>query len=461
MSFDSLDLDTRLKENLKTMNFVQMTPVQEESLPHIISGKDLIVQAKTGSGKTVAFGLGVINALDVKNTRVQTLILCPTRELSEQVASELRTLCRSIPHIKILTITGGKSEYHQERSLAHGAHIVVGTPGRVRKLLRRRILELKQVHSLVLDEADRMLEMGFEEDLDTITNFVPDERQTLLFSATFPDNIRELADKVLLPEAVEIHVADKSSDDTAHISETFYSLASHKDKTKSLIRVLGKFQPERFIVFCKTKRITDDLANALEKEGMEVESIHGDLEQRDRDLTLVMFSNKSLSGLIATDVAARGIDIKGLDMVINYDLPTDPEVYVHRIGRTGRAGESGASVSFMVPQELELVERIGEYQNKVHPFVELDDSEEPQKYNLMPEMATLYISGGKRDKLRPGDIVGAIVGESGIDFSHIGDIHVGPITTYVAITRDMAKSVCQSLRNGKIKNRKFKVGVVD
>ncbi len=458
MSFASLDLDSRLKENLETMNFTQMTPVQEEALPHILKGKDLIVQAKTGSGKTVAFGLGVIHALDVKNTRVQTLILCPTRELSEQVATELRTLCRTIPHIKVLTITGGRSEYHQERSLGHGAHIVVGTPGRVRKLLRRRILELNHVKSFVLDEADRMLEMGFEEDLDTITNFVPDERQTLLFSATFPENIRDLADKVLRKDATQILVDDK--EDTSHISETFYSLASHKDKTKSLIQVLGEHRPERFIVFCKTKRIADDLANALEKEGLEVESIHGDLEQRDRDLTLTMFSNKSLSGLVATDVAARGIDIKSLDMVINYDLPTDPEVYVHRIGRTGRAGEQGISVSFMVPQELELVERIGDYQRKRHDFHELSEEEDIPKYNQMPSMATLYISGGKRDKLRPGDIVGAIVGESGIDSTHIGDISVGPITTYVALKRDLAQQVCDSLRQGKIKNRKFKIGLI-
>lgn len=458
MSFDSLDLDPRLKENLVSMNFTEMTAVQKEALPHILKGEDLIAQAKTGSGKTVAFGLGVINALDVKNTRVQTLIICPTRELSEQVATELRTLCRTIPHVKVLTITGGRSEYHQERSLSHGAHIVVGTPGRVRKLLRRRILDLHQVKTFVLDEADRMLDMGFEEDLDTITNFVPEKRQTLLFSATFPENISVLSERVLKAQAKHVKVSEGK--EVSHISETFYSLGSHKDKTKSLIQVLGETKPERFIVFCKTKRIADDLANALEKVGLEVESIHGDLEQRDRDLTLAMFSNKSLSGLIATDVAARGIDIKSLDMVINYDLPTDPEVYVHRIGRTGRAGENGVSVSFMVPQELELVERIGEYQSKVHSFVELTLKDDVPKYDRMPAMATLYVSGGKRDKLRPGDLVGAIVGESGIESSEIGDIQVGPITTYVAIKRELAKLVCESLRQGKIKNRKFKVGLI-
>ena len=456
MSFQNLNLDQRLKNNLKSLKFTEMTPVQEQALPLIIKGEDLIAQAKTGSGKTVAFGLGVINKLDVKNTRVQTLILCPTRELSEQVAGELRTLCRTIPHIKILTITGGKSEYHQENSLRHGAHVVVGTPGRVRKLLARKILELDQVHTFVLDEADRMLEMGFEEDLNTITNFVPFERQTLLFSATFPENIETLSKKVLKENITHIKVEDTAPKNL--IAESFYLLESHKDKMKTLLDILSFHKPERFIVFCKTKRISDDVANFLEDNGLEVESIHGDLEQRDRDLALTMFSNKSLSGLVATDVAARGIDIKSLDMVINLDLPLDPEVYVHRIGRTGRANEEGVAVTFYVEQEYEKVLAIGEYLNKEYPINELPKVE--TAYDLKPTMGTLYISGGKRDKLRPGDLVGAIVNEAHVEASEIGDINVGTITTYVAIKKPQLDHVCRQLQKGKIKNRKFKVGKV-
>ncbi len=459
MSFDSLDLDQRLKENLQTLNFVEMTPIQEQALPIILKGEDLIAQAKTGSGKTVAFGLGVINSLDIKNTRTQSLILCPTRELSEQVATELRTLCRSIPHIKILTLTGGKSEYHQEKSLAHGAHIIVGTPGRIRKLLMRKILQLSHVKSFVLDEADRMLDMGFEEDLKTITNYVPEERQSLLFSATFPDNIRDLAHHVLLPSASEVKIEEEKVESS--IEELFFQVESHKDKLNCLLHILSQYQPERFIVFCKTKRIADDTANALEDKGLEVESIHGDLEQRDRDLALTMFSNKSLSGLIATDVAARGIDIKSLEMVVNFDLTPDPEVYVHRIGRTGRAGEKGLAVSIVVIQEAESIQKIEEYKDCIFNVQKFEKTESAHDYVQKPKMATLYISGGKRDKLRPGDIVGAIVGEAKIGFEEIGDINIGTISSYVAVNRSVAQLVSKSLQRGKIKNRKFKVGIID
>ncbi|MGI4991857.1 ATP-dependent RNA helicase DbpA [Halobacteriovorax sp. GFR7] len=454
-SFTNLKIDKRLKNNLNDLKFETMTPIQEKSLPIILEGKDIIAQAKTGSGKTVAFGLGVLNSIDIKQTRPQCLILCPTRELAEQVAMELRKLARSIANMKVLTITGGRSEYHQEKSLSHGAHIIVGTPGRVLKLLKRKVLILDFVKNYVLDEADRMLDMGFYEDISRISAFVPKQRQTLLFSATFPDDIEELS-KRLQNDAVRLSV-DVAHEET-NIKEEFIKLDSHKDKMAMLLKVLGKYQAKRFIIFCKTKKITDVVADELHKSGVAVESIHGDLDQNERTAVLTMFSNKSLSGVVATDVAARGIDIKDLDLVVNFDLSNDPEVYVHRIGRTGRAGNEGRAVSFFVEQEADSLESIKEYQARNYEVIKPDAFDDAGEYNIRPEMATIYIHAGKRDKLRPGDFVGAIVGESGIDSQDIGDISVTKNMSYVAVKADLIKHVVHSLRKGKIKKRRFKLG---
>jgi len=455
--FENLNLDSRLKKNLCDLNFEAMTPIQEKSLPIILEGNDIIAQAKTGSGKTATFGLGVLNGIDIKQTRPQSLILCPTRELAEQVAKELRTLARTVPNMKVLTITGGKSEYHQEKSLMHGAHIVVGTPGRILKLLRKRVLKLEHINSYVLDEADRMLDMGFREDIFEISQFVPEKRQTLLFSATFPKDIEELSLE-LQKDAIMVSVDVSHNDDV--IREEFIELESHKDKIAALLKVLGNYQSERFIIFCKTKRISDSVADELYENGVSVASIHGDLDQNERTAVLTMFSNNSLSGIVATDVAARGLDIKGLDLVVNFDIPNDPEVYVHRVGRTGRAGNEGNAVSFITPQESSPFEQILKYQNKEHELKSIGSFDHLETYKVQPPMMTLFISGGKRDKLRPGDIVGAIVGESKIDFSNIGDISITNVTSYVAIKADQAKHVCNRLNAGKIKNRKFKVGLL-
>ena len=249
MSFNELALDPRLVKNLGELNFTLMTPIQKSSLPHLLNDKDMIAQAETGSGKTLAFGLGILNKIKVKNTRPQSLVLCPTRELAEQVATELRKIGRLIPNIKVLTITGGKSEYQQERSLAHGAHIVVGTTGRVRKLLNRKVLNLEFVETYVLDEADRMLDMGFIEDIEEITDYLPREHQTLLFSATFPDNIKELSQQIQRDDV--IHVKEEVSEKDL-IEEVFFRLDDHKEKTSALLTVLGEYQPQQFIIFCKT-----------------------------------------------------------------------------------------------------------------------------------------------------------------------------------------------------------------
>jgi len=456
-SFTNLSLKKELLTNLEELGFSSMTPIQSSSLPLILEGRDVIAQAKTGSGKTAAFGLGVLNSLDVKNTRVQCLILCPTRELVEQVASEVRRLARMLKNVKVLTITGGKSEYFQERSLAHGAHIVVGTPGRVLKLCKKNILKLNTANTLILDEADRMLDMGFHEDIMEISSFIPKERQTNLFSATFPDEIKNLGSK-LQTDAIMVKVDSEHSVDV--IEESFFLLDSHRDKDRALLKVLDVYRPERFIVFCKTKQITNDVADFLDENSIYAEAIHGDLVQEERTEVLTMFSNRSLSGLVATDVAARGLDIKDLGLVINFDIPSQPEIYTHRIGRTARAGKTGLAISFYTERETYKIDAISELQNKKIVPSLIDDLAESKNYDLIPEMTTIYISGGKRDKLRPGDIVGAIVGETGLDFKVIGEISISKITTFVAIKSENVDEVILKLNKGKIKNRNFKVGKV-
>ncbi len=455
--FEKLELDPRIISNLSDLNFKTMTPIQAKSLPLILAGSDVIAQAKTGSGKTVAFGLGIINALDVKVTRPQSLILCPTRELADQVAKEMRRMARTIPNVKILTITGGKSEFQQEKSLNHGAHIIVGTPGRVLKLLKRRILNLDLVKYFVLDEADRMLDMGFSEDLHKIEVFIPNERQTLLFSATFPEDIIDLGSKIQRG-AVEVSV--DTFHDESIIKEEFIELDSHKDKDDVLLKILAHYQASQFIIFCKTKIICDNVAKKLRQMKVSAKAIHGDLDQNERTKVLTQFSNSSLCGIVATDVAARGIDIKGIDLVINYDLTNDPEVYVHRVGRTGRAGNIGHAVSFVTPNEDEVFARICDYQGSDFKLKRIDDFNIDQEYEVTPKMKTIYISGGKKDKLRPGDIVGAIVGEAGVSADLIGDISITPVISYVAVDASEVQQICDSLSEGKIKKRRFRVGIL-
>lgn len=454
--FESLQLKSELLENLKTLDFNEMTPIQKESLPIILNGRDVIAKAKTGSGKTAAFGLGILNKLNSDQKIPQALVLCPTRELADQVAAELRNLARSLTNIKIITICGGIAEFHQDNSLAHGAHIVVGTPGRVLKLLKKETLNISKIDTFVLDEADRILDMGFMRELKEIRSYLPTQRQSLLFSATFPYSIQDLS-KDVQTDAVSISI------DTAHeknvITQKFYKLVSHKDKNAALLALLGELKPESFLVFCKTKIIADSVAKLLDNNKILAAAIHGDHDQNERTAVLTMFSNNSLSGLVATDVAARGLDIKNLSAVINYDLPMDPQDYVHRIGRTGRAGEKGDAVSFYIEQEDEKFKRIEEYTKSKIRSVDFFADDYTKEYDLMPPMDTIYIGGGKKDKLRPGDIVGALIHEAGLSADDIGDISINSITSYVALKKETVETAVFKLNSGKIKNRKFKVGL--
>ncbi|MCK5074694.1 MAG: DEAD/DEAH box helicase, partial [Bacteriovoracaceae bacterium] len=375
----------------------------------------------------------------------------------EQVAKEIRKLARMFKNVKVITICGGVAEIHQEKSLSHGAHIIVGTPGRVLRLLKKDLLNLRMIKKFILDEGDRMLDMGFNDDIMDIASYLPTNRQSLLFSATYPDEIKELSESIQ-KDAVEVKVDIEHSPNI--INQIFYELERHQDKEEALLKILGNYKPDRLIVFCKTKQITSDVAKFLNRSGIFAAGIHGDLQQNERTAVLTKFSNRSLSVLVATDVAARGLDIQELAAVINYDLPTDPEIYIHRVGRTGRAGRNGLAFSFFIKKnryKLDVIEKLIHEKCKVGDISELSTAD---KYDLIPPMKTMYISGGKKNNLRPGDILGALVGEAGIDSNDVGDISIFNILSYVAIKNESIKQAIGKLKAGKIKNRKFKVGLV-
>lgn len=431
-----------------------MTSIQAQSLPLIIEGKDVIAQGKTGSGKTAAFGLGLLNNLNVKRFRVQSLVLCPTRELADQVAREIRRLARSIHNIKVLTLCGGTPMGPQIGSLEHGAHVIVGTPGRIEDHLKKGRLKLDELNTLVLDEADRMLEMGFQPALDLILSLCPGNRQTLLFSATFPTEIQSITQKVM---RTPIRVEASRTHDKAVINQHFYQVKDNQQRLSALKRVLSKDNPESTVIFCNTKVETIEVAQQLKSEGFSVLPLNGDLEQRDRDQTLVRFSNKSISILVATDVAARGLDIDNLDAVINFQIAHDPEVHVHRIGRTGRAGEKGVAHTFISDREVHKIIRLEDYLGFTINTEELPAESSVTSSVTKPTMATLQIDGGKKQKIRPGDILGALTANNEIPGKAVGKIHIFHNHAYVAINRKLTNIAINKLSRDKIKGRNLKV----
>ncbi|MCW8931661.1 MAG: ATP-dependent RNA helicase DbpA [Gammaproteobacteria bacterium] len=451
--FSTLKLHPSLIENLSTLGYKSMTPVQEQSLPHILKGKDVIAQAQTGSGKTAAFGLGLLEKLNVKRFRIQSLILCPTRELADQVAKEIRKLGRSIHNIKVLTLCGGMPFGPQVGSLEHGAHIIVGTPGRIEDHLGKGTLKLDDVNLLVLDEADRMLEMGFQSQLDNIIERISDDRQTLMFSATFPNQIKAIA-KRSMKQPVTIQV--ESTHDNSTIQQHLFKAEDNLHRLTVLRLLLQQYQPESAVVFCNTKIETQEVADELSYFGFSVMALHGDLEQRDRDQTLVRFVNKSISVLVATDVAARGLDIESLDAVINYQIARELEVHVHRIGRTGRAGNKGIALTIITDKEQFKLAKLEEFlqttiEPEAIPPINLLD-----KPTYQPSMVTIQIDGGKKQKLRPGDILGALTGKDGITGKQVGKIQLFPNKAYVAVDRDVAQYALRKITEGKLKGRNFR-----
>ncbi|PHQ92553.1 MAG: ATP-dependent RNA helicase DbpA [Sulfurimonas sp.] len=452
-TFSKLSLSSEMISNLDKIGYISMTPIQEDSLPLILKGADVIAQAKTGSGKTAAFGIGLLQKLQVKKFRVQALVLCPTRELADQVAKELRIIAKFAHNIKILTLCGGSAFGPQLGSLAHGAHIIVGTPGRILKHLDKKTLSLENLETLVLDEADRMLDMGFIEEIDKVLEYAPKTRQTLLFSATYTNEISFISKRI---QRDAVSVKTVSTEVQNKIDEHFYEVKEY-DKTQTLINIFAHFKPENIIVFTNTKIAAKELAENLAKNKIDALAIHGDLEQYERNDVLVQFSNKSCPVLIATDVAARGLDIKELSMVVNFDMPHTVETYTHRIGRTARAGNEGIAISLYTENERE---DSMEYEDGKRSFEAASVLKKTNSFEMKPQFVTLVIEGGKKDKLRAGDVLGALTGDSGLNGSSIGKIDIYDRQAYVAIQREKINEAHKKLTSGKIKNKKFSVWIL-
>jgi len=451
--FSSLPLSAATLATLAQLGYDTMTPVQAASLPLALAGQDLIAQARTGSGKTAAFALALLHRLDVARLDVQALVLCPTRELADQVTQEIRRLARAAENVKVLTLSGGAPLRPQADSLIHGAHIVVGTPGRIIDHLDRGTLSLEAINTLVLDEADRMLDMGFHDDIAFIASHCPQDRQTLLFSATYPPAIDKLAHKFLRkPQMVKLEEAH----DAGTIRQRFYEVEEGR-RLQAVGQLLDHFRPATTLAFCNTKARCRELEDLLHAQGFAALALHGDLDQRERDQVLVQFANRSCSVLVATDVAARGLDIAQLEAVINVDVTPDPEVHVHRIGRTGRAGEAGWAFSLVSLDEMGRVGNIEQHQAitfEWHPLAELKPS---GKEHLLPPMVTLQMLGGRKEKIRAGDILGALTGDAGFTKEQIGKINVMEMSTYIAVDRAIGREAVRRLNEGKVKGRKVKV----
>jgi ATP-independent RNA helicase DbpA len=455
LDFATLPLPAHVLANLRQLGYAWMTPIQAASLPLALAGKDLIAQAQTGSGKTAAFSLPLLANLNPRRLAVQALVLCPTRELADQVTQEVRRLARAEDNIKVLTLCGGATMRPQLASLEHGAHIVVGTPGRILDHLDRGSLALDAVNTWVLDEADRMLDMGFADDIAAVARHLPPtaQRQTLLFSATYPPNVAQLAARY---QREPVTVALQEPHSPQQIEQRFYEVAEDQ-RLHTVGLALNHFRPESTLAFCNTKQQCRDLVSVLQAQGIVALELHGDLDQRERDQVLVRFAQRSCSVLVATDVAARGLDIAKLEAVINVDISPEAEVHVHRSGRTGRAGEQGLVINLASLDEMGRVGRIEQavgHESRWYPVADLVDRGQGQA--LRPPMVTLQILGGRKEKIRRGDVLGALTKEIGLEGSAIGKIDINDFSTYVAVRADVADQALRGLNAGKVKGRSVK-----
>lgn len=456
--FSSTALSEPLLQSIVALGYSDMTPIQAKSLPFILAGEDIIAKAKTGSGKTVVFGLGLLANLDASLYETQALVLCPTRELADQVSKAIRGLAAFMPNIKLLTLCGGVPIRHQLASLAqHAPHIVVGTPGRIKDHLTRKSLKLDAVQVLVLDEADRMLEMGFEEEVKAVVAETSSDKQTLLFSATYPDSIQAMSANI---QHAPIEISVDEVHQVGQIEQLFYKV-DEAEKLSALVSLLTQYQPESSVVFCNTKYACQQVANGLAQQGYSVLALNGDLEQRERDQVLLRFANKSCSVLVATDVAARGLDIKELAAVMVYDLSADPQTHIHRIGRTGRAGQKGLAFSLCTTEELQRAKAIAAHQKMALQWGTLTATRGQKNKTLKPAMVTLVIDGGRKSKIRASDVLGALTGSAGLSGDEVGKIDIFDVRTYVAIKRASAMIALTRLQEGTIKGRKLRVKTLD
>lgn len=451
-SFSDVAIGPALRQALDTLGYKEPTPIQAASLPAILEGRDVIAQAPTGSGKTVAFGLGLLHRLDPALVRPQALVICPTRELADQVAREIRRLASAIPNLKVQLLTGGHAIGPQLASLRKGSHVIVGTPGRIQDMLRKHALSLAKMRTLVLDEADRMLDMGFEEAIRDIVSSTPQQRQGLLFSATIPDEIRVIG-RELLRDPLEVTVGDAAA---LPVIEQIFHEVELAAKPAALAALLREHRPESALVFCNTRRDVDAVAEALRKSGIDAHALHGDIDQRDRDEILLRFANGSCRVLVASDVAARGIDIKELGAVVNYELSPDADIHLHRIGRTGRAGSAGLALSLITPREMPRAMALEKSTGTRLRWASTKTAA-ARSDALTAAMVTLRLDAGRTDKMRPGDILGALTGDAGLPADAVGKIDVFPTRSYVAIRRAEAERALARLRSGRVKGRNVRI----
>ncbi|MBZ4372790.1 ATP-dependent RNA helicase DbpA [Corallococcus interemptor] len=457
MEFSALALSPPLLQVLEELEFKTATPIQAQSIPVLLQGKDLVGQARTGSGKTAAFALPILQKVKLtQDRRLQALVLCPTRELCAQVAGEIRRLARRMPGVQVLALAGGQPIRPQVEALEKGVHIGVGTPGRIMDLLDREVLDTRHLATVVLDEADRMLDMGFREDMERVLGATPSKRQTVLFSATFPDDIEKLS-RAFQKDPVRVSLAQEES--APDIQQVAYA-CTPEEKQGLLLRLLRQHQPASAIVFCNFKAVVVELTRALVQAGVSADGLQGDLEQFDRDRVMAKFRNHSTRVLVATDVAGRGIDVEALDAVVNYELPQQPEAYVHRIGRTGRAGRRGLALSLVTRSDSRKVEDI-----EATTGVKLEkgdvDALVPENVpgvSLISGWETLSISAGRKDKMRPGDILGALTGEAGgLKAEDVGKIEIHDHHAFVAVSKRVVKVAFQRLTEGRIKGRRHRI----
>jgi len=451
-AFDSIaEIPSALLETLKQLSFTTMSEIQGKAINPILEERDILAQSKTGSGKTLAFGLPCIMRTNTNNYKPQTIIITPTRELADQIAVELRKIAAYKANLKILTLYGGVPLRAQAESLAKGAHILIGTPGRIQDHLAKETLVLDSIKTLVLDEADRMLDMGFYDEIVKIGSNMPRGKQTLLFSATFPEKIEKLA-KALLKQPLSIKV--DTIIESTKIDEMVYETT---DKFKTLSILIQSYKPESLLIFCNTKVEVMALTDKLLKLGHAAIDIHGDLDQRDRNESVIAFSNGSKRIMVATDVASRGLDIKNISLVINYDLPFDPEVYTHRIGRTGRADATGTAISLFSPRDKEKCSYVLNKAKKA----DLSTLRVDSKFRMQSDYDTLCLNGGKKTKLRAGDIIGTFCKEIGIDNSMIGKINITDTKSYIALHHTVTDQVFKALKKVKIKKKKYSTWILD
>lgn len=515
MTFEEMCLDTRIMRAIAEMGFEQPSPIQAQSIPITVEGKDMIGQARTGTGKTASFGIPMLQRINPKDKNLQAIVLCPTRELAIQSANEIRKLAKFLHGIKVLPIYGGQEISKQIRSLKGGVQIVIGTPGRVMDHLRRHTLKPQTVDIVVLDEADEMLNMGFREDIETILGQLPEERQTMLFSATMPKPILEIAKRYLHePEIVKVIQKEL----TVPKIEQYYYEVNPRKKNEVLSRLLDMYDPSLSLVFCNTKRKVDELVADLKGRGYFAEGLHGDMKQSQRDRVMNGFRNGRTDILVATDVAARGIDVDDVEAVFNYDVPQDDEYYVHRIGRTGRAGREGRAFTLVVGKEIYKLKDIQRYCKtkirrqpipsvndvaaiKVEKLLEqageliatdglgrmmdlleeyLDGSdysatemaaallamqlgetstqtlpkEEFGDTGAEPGMVRMFMNIGKKDRVRIGDILGAVAGESGMEGALVGTIDMYDNFSFVEVPQEYAAAVLEAMNHSKIKGRR-------